>query len=101
LSWAVTIGESRKRLPTLTEVSNLFEEYYSYVQYYPWRFEEETVKRIFIKILEDFMEKSINLSKTKQLKSFLQKKVFKYSNLDDKLALDFYLALQQIQFHSQ
>jgi hypothetical protein len=89
-------GVSRKRLPTLTEVSNLIEEYYSYVRYYQWRFEEETVKIIFIKILEDFLEKSIKLSKTKQLKHFLQKKVFTYSNLDDKLVLDLKLTTDTI-----
>ena len=83
--------ESHKRLPTLTEVSNLFEEYYSYVQYYPWRFDEENVKRIFIKILEDFLYKSLDFSKKKQLKNFLQKKVFTYSNIAKKLVLDFKL----------
>ena len=37
--------ESHKRLPTLTDVSDLFEEYYSCVQYYPWRYGNQgTVK---------------------------------------------------------
>ena len=80
--------KSTKRLPTLTEVSNLFDEYYSYVEYYPWKLDEDIVKRIFIKILENYAENNFDLAKKKKLKKFLQSKVNKYSAKANKLVLD-------------
>ena len=82
---------SRKRLPTLTEVSNLFEEFYAYVKYYPWRYDEEHVKRIFLKILEEVLKNPSLLLRKKLLKNFLQKNVFSYSNISDKLVIDYKL----------
>ena len=81
-----TKEQTRKRLPTLTEVAGLFDDFYSYVEYYPWKLEVDTVKRLFIKILEDYSSETFD--NKKKLMKYLQKKVFLWSKSQETLSLD-------------
>ena len=79
-----------RQLPTLTEVAGLFDDFYSYAEYYPWKSDVETVKKFFLKILEDFSDNTFK--DRRKLMKFLQKKVYLYSRLSssamNKLILD-------------
>ena len=79
-----------RQLPTLTEVAGLFDDFYSYAEYYPWKSDVETVKKFFLKILEDFSDNTF--TNRRKLMQFLQKKVYLYSRLSssamNKLILD-------------
>ena len=79
-----------RQLPTLTEVAGLFDDFYSYAEYYPWKSDVGTVKKFFLKILEDFSDKKF--TDRRKLMKFLQKKVYLYSRLSssamNKLILD-------------
>ena len=79
-----------RQLPTLTEVAGLFDDFYSYAEYYPWKSDVETVKKFFLKILEDFSDNTF--TDRRKLMQFLQKKVYLYSRLSssamNKLILD-------------
>ena len=79
-----------RQLPTLTEVAGLFDDFYSYAEYYPWKSDVEIVKKFFLKILEDFSDNTF--TDRRKLMKFLQKKVYLYSRLSssamNKLILD-------------
>jgi hypothetical protein len=75
----------QKRLPTLTEVAGLFDDFYSYAVYYPWKLEADTVKQMFIRVLEDFAKNTFD--NKRQLMKFLQKKVYVYSRIRSKESL--------------
>ena len=68
-----------RQLPTLTQVAGLFDDFYSYAEYYPWKLDVEIVKKFFLKILEDFLEHSFK--DRRKLMKFLQKQVYLYSRL--------------------
>ena len=81
-----TKDEIKQTLPTLTEVAGLFDDFFSYVQYYPWKAEEDTVKRLFITVLGDYTK--TKLVDRRALMKFLQKKVFQYSRTKGNLNPD-------------
>ena len=98
--------DKRSRLPTLTEVmsllvlhvlilieitqvSNLFEEFYYYAKYYSWIEDEKTVKRTFMKLLEKFATSDINIDEPSKVKNFLQKEIFTISNSADDAFIDY------------
>ena len=79
----------RRSLPTLSEVSNLFEEFYYFVQYYSWGDDEEKIKRTFMKTLEKFARKNISIVDVKKVRNFLQKEIFVISTSVNDASIDY------------
>lgn len=81
-----------KKLPTLSEVADLFDRYFILTANYPWNMSFEKQNKIFIKILEDYIANKQNLKKNhEKLIQFLRRKIYLYDKSVDNQALNFHL----------
>ena len=71
------------------QVSGLFDEFYYFAKHYSWISNENEVKEIFMKVLEKFSAKNVNIDDMKQVKNFLQKEIFTISSSVNEASVDF------------
>ena len=79
----------KKRLPTLSEVSYLFEEFYDFAKHYSWINNEDKTKKTFMKLLEKFATKNIGIVDVKKVRNFLQSEIFIISNGANEASIDY------------
>ena len=67
------------------QVSQLFEEFYTFAKHYPMNDSPERLTGVFLKILEEFSSsRRLSLMNRKMLRNFLHRSVFLLSNSKDK-----------------
>ena len=79
---------TKHRMPTLAEVSDLFETFYACLETYHLALQEDDLKKVFMKILEVVMDIGIDLNNKKKLNTFLQIRISTYTKSLDNLILD-------------
>ena len=76
-------------LPTLSEVVTLFDQFYPYVTQYPWKVKEDTVKKVFLKILQDISRS--NERSNAMVDQIIKNNILLYTKPMTELRIDPYL----------
>ena len=79
---------SMKHVLTLAEAADVFEYFFAIYMHRDKEFDEDTIATVFLKILEDVIDREIDVNKLEELEIFLKIRIATYSRSIGNLVLD-------------